>query len=409
MYDFLHKSMKIIGIVAIASFLSGMFVSYLFRIQKNDTAARIFADSILSSCVSRSYKPACYDKEIPKLMRSPHFFSMEKAFEVTAYIQKKDPSYLYCHVLGHKLAEEEVARNPDRWKDVVTRCPAMMCNNGCAHGALMKRFQSEYLTDAQIDAIKNDLFTVCEPRGNWYPSFVERSMCYHSLGHLFMYITRAQIDKSAALCGLAGQNRDDGTYTQTCTEGVFMSVYQPLEPEDKALIRDIEPKSQAQSVVFCNRYSGDVRGACMRESWPLWSNEIMSPSGALAFCKLNEGYLPQKRCIGTVMNFITVRLIVDNNLSLSTFTDYCSGLSLEWQGECYARGAGRLMQIDPAFIDLSFALCDKAQVNGVGDLCYKEMLSIKTKNFSGANRQQEGYCLRFPERYKKSCDQSDTD
>ncbi|MBI5613357.1 hypothetical protein HY947_00360 [Candidatus Gottesmanbacteria bacterium] len=398
------KTFRLTVVLCICSFLLGVFVFSVVRTYQSSVNASAFADMIIATCASRSYKPACYDEEIPKLMKRPYYFSMEKVFEVTSYIQKKDPSYLYCHVLGHRIAENEVERNPDSWKEVVARCPTTMCNNGCAHGALMKRFQSEYLTDKEIDAIKNDLLTVCEPRGSFHPAFVERSMCYHSLGHLFMYITRADMEKSVTLCAMVGSHGEDGTYTQTCTEGVFMSVYQPLEPEDIALIKGIAPLSKTDSVKFCHTFTNEIRDACMRESWPLWGESVVKPEGLLSFCQMNEGFLPQKRCVGTVMNFVTVRLIIDNKLSLGEFERYCTELPDPWGAECFARGAGRLVQIDPVFIGLSLDLCDLAENKGEGDACFEEMLSVKTHNFSVTHPAPETFCVRFPQRFKSRCE-----
>jgi hypothetical protein len=198
-----------------------------------------FTSTILKTCASSdpNMSHACYDREIPKLMDSPTNISMEDAFEVTKHIVEQDPTYAHCHVLGHKLSGKEMKKDPSKWKDVITRCPTEMCNNGCLHGSLMERFNTEYLSDAQIEQLKPDLEDVCEPRDSWHPREVERSMCYHALGHLNMYITRADINKSLELCKLIGTKPDGRNYVETCTHGVFMILYQPIEAEDIALVK----------------------------------------------------------------------------------------------------------------------------------------------------------------------------
>ena len=57
-----------------------------------------------------SYAPS-QDKEILKLMDEG--YSMEQAFAVTQVVQEKDPSYQYCHVLGHYLAAKETQKDPE--------------------------------------------------------------------------------------------------------------------------------------------------------------------------------------------------------------------------------------------------------------------------------------------------------
>ena len=218
----------------------GIYIFILPSFLGSKNSLQEHADIIFKKCASQDYSKGCYDAEIPKLMS---ILSMEEAFDIARLIQKKEPKYLECHVLGHYLSERETAKDPTKWKDVVARCPATMCNNGCPHGALMARFgnETEFLSDQQIEEIKPDLMDACEPRGAWNPAEVERSMCYHAMGHLNMYATNANIDKSVELCNEIGVKEDGRNYVQTCTEGVLMSVYQPLGPEDVALVEAIRP------------------------------------------------------------------------------------------------------------------------------------------------------------------------
>jgi hypothetical protein len=102
--------------------------------KRSENELRKYAEDVLGRCSSVGYKPTCYDEEIPKLL---DIITMEDAFQVTRYVQEKRPEYLYCHVLGHNIAEQETRKDPSRWKDVVARCPTTMCNNGCPHGALI--------------------------------------------------------------------------------------------------------------------------------------------------------------------------------------------------------------------------------------------------------------------------------
>jgi hypothetical protein len=159
---------------------------------------RGYADKMVALCAGISYHPTCYDKEIPKLMQA---LTMEQVFGVTAIVQDLDHTYTYCHVLGHELAAAEVAKDPSKWKDVITRSPRGLCSNGAIHGAFQERFRRESLDDKEIVELKPELQDVCEPRGTWKPTGLEQGSCYHALGHLVMYITAGEIQKAVSLCG----------------------------------------------------------------------------------------------------------------------------------------------------------------------------------------------------------------
>jgi len=359
-----------------------------------------YADTIFQKCSSQGYSRVCYDKEIPRLMET---ISMEEAFAVARLIQEKDPKYLECHVLAHYLSEREAAKDPSRWKDVVARCPVSMCNNGCPHGALMARFgnQEEFLSDEQIDEIKPDLMDVCEPRGIWNPTEVERSMCYHAIGHLNMYATNADINKSVDICKEIGVKKDGRNYVQTCTEGVLMSVYQPLGPEDTALVAAIKP-SRDKLDSFCANYTGEAFHACHREAWPLFFPEILQPLGLKKLCTYTEDEEQQIKCYSTIMNLITVILVIDNN-SIESLKDFCTGLPDERVGLCFENAARRLIQIDPLYAEKAVEICGVAETVSVGRECYTRLVTYASVSFHLGSEEFIGYCKKLPAPWDKQC------
>jgi hypothetical protein len=157
-----------------------------------------YAEKVIAACAKENYPPSCYDNEIPKLM--DRGLSMEETFEVTSIIQGKVNNYFYCHVLGHRLSEKETAKDPLKWTEVVARCPTGMCSNGCLHGAAQERFRNDVLTPEQVQSLLPELTQVCEEGYGRAFTGLEQASCYHSLGHLSMYITGADADASVAVC-----------------------------------------------------------------------------------------------------------------------------------------------------------------------------------------------------------------
>ncbi len=370
----------------------------------SESQLRVYAEEVFKKCSSESYRPSCYDREIPKLM---DYITMEDAFQVTRYVQEKSPEYLYCHVLGHNIAERETAKDPSKWKDVVARCPVTMCNNGCPHGALMARFKNtaDSLSDSQVAQIKPDLEDVCEPRDRWNPSEVERSMCYHALGHLSMYITDADLNKSAGLCKEIGTKADGRSYVQTCTEGVFMSIYQPLGPEDVALIKGITP-SKENKVKFCSKFKDDLFSfnACNKEGWALFRQEIFTPKGLVNFCSYTDDKTWQDICYRSLLNPITDQMIVDKN-DVDWLKNFCGALPGELKGTCIGASVHRLMQIDPKFTGESVNICRDSLSLGkaVQDACYQMLLYFSHEGFHRDTQEFYGYCNALPEPWKGRC------
>ncbi len=360
---------------------------------------RAMAEKILLDCRDEPFTPDCYDREIPKLMNK---ISMEKAFEVTKMVQESDEKYLFCHVLAHKLSYLETNKNKSDWKDVMTRCPVTMCNNGCPHGALMSRFSGESLSSSEIEEVVPELVNVCEPRENWRPTEVERSMCYHAFGHLNMFITGANITESLNLCRRLGTKNDGRNYYNTCIQGVFMTLYQALEPDDIALVKDITPPKD-KVVEFCKQFEKEKADyfVCVIESWPLYIQEIKSPAGLDKFCSFTDDPWGKNWCYGTVFAILTTDMV--NSGSLDKAVEYCTSVKLDYREPCFANMASRLVQIDPKYASKAVNLCGLAQQNGYGKNCVSDLLFYSGYSFVKGSKEHEKYCLLFEEPNRSAC------
>ncbi len=391
-----------LGIVAVLLiFDKSVSLPMVFRRVESPLSAS--AENILRTCRDAPHTLSCYDAEIPKLLNT---LTMEDAFALTRLIQQRDPRYLNCHVLAHYIAERETAKNPDRWEDVVARCPVMMCNNGCPHGSLMERFKNEedYLTEEQIQSIKPDLADVCEARGGRRPEEVERSMCYHGLGHLAMYITNANLKRSAALCRDIAIKKD-GNYVQTCVEGVFMSVFQPLGPEDIALVQDITPRKESVTA-FCEPFAEDTISfhACRKESWALFYDDITTATGLAAFCSYTDDRQWQWSCYMSLMNPNTDALVIRNR-DIAGLQNLCAGLPGAFRGTCFAGAAHRLLQVDAALLDRTFEICAAARDVGTKEQndCFRAISAFAVEGFALSNRTFATYCRRLPPPWDNRC------
>ena len=388
------KKIFLVLLVAFVLLEAGIFISSDSRFFQGSTLTS-YAGQILEKCSGEGYRPSCYDREIPKLMDA---ISMEETFRVTKLIQERDSEYWYCHVLAHDVSGLETAKDPDNWKDVVARCPNSMCSNGCLHGAFQERFRAESIPDAEISELKPELEGICESRVGWNPTGLDRGTCYHALGHLMMYITDANIQKSVGFCKELAIQRNGTDSSPLCFDGAFMQIFQPLEPEDFALVEGKQPAKE-ELVSFCNEFSGAEKGSCWGEGWPLFYEEIINPEGLVKFCSVMEPYGQEDRCYNALFYIIPVQF----NLDEERIKNFCSSVIAERKGRCFAMASVRMIETDALLVDKSIGVCAGAEAAGVGEVCYEELLLYSTFNFHAGSENFFRLCNALPEPWNLKC------
>ena len=354
-----------------------------------------YAQKVITICSKAGYRPACYDKEIPKLMDS---ISMEDAFKVTKIIQNIDKGYTYCHVLGHELSAREVDKDPSKWKDVIARVPSGICSNGGIHGAFQERFRADSFTPEQIEQIKPDFMGICEKRVGWNPTGLEQGSCYHALGHLTMYVTSAEIKRALSLCDDLTTKAGLGSWVHLCYDGAFMQIFQPLEPEDFALIKGKEVNRQ-QHKSFCSQFSGQERGSCISEGWPLYLSDIKKgPEGLVNFCNMEQDS-EIDRCYESMMYVITAQF----GLNPDKVINYCPGLPTKRIGMCFASAASRMMEVDYGNINQAVELCQSASIYDKNDTCFSQLANYSSYNLGKGSPEFNTLCQELPEKWKNVC------
>jgi len=83
--------------------------------------------------------------------------------------------------------------------------------------------------------------------------------------------------------------------------------------------------------------------------------------------------------------------------------DFCSGLVQERMGQCFANASSRMIETDARLIDRSLALCAKANVLGVGEECYEELLLYSIYNFHVGSQDFFQLCNALPDPWNTKC------
>lgn len=356
-----------------------------------------YADKVITICKDELYPPSCYDQEIPKLM-DIYGIGLVEAFEVATIVQDRDDSYPYCHVLGHNLSAKEASKDLLNWTDVIAKCPSGKCSNGCLHGAFQERFRDENLSEEELAEIIPQLSEVCSDSIGRTFTGLERGSCYHALGHLAIYLTDADPKKSVELCDTVMVG-DASDRRHLCYDGVFMQVFQPLEPEDFALIDDIAPQTKKDTYTFCDQFDGLERNSCRLEAWPLFIDEIKTPKGLSNFCDTfgEQSYIDG--CYYGMFYLIPIQFNFDKNRIVS----FCDSINEPYKEHCFSNTATRLLETDEKYILEAASYCLLAEDRGIGERCWKEMLFYSRFAFHKDSESFVQLCEQLPGDWKDKC------
>lgn len=352
-----------------------------------------YAERVVETCSNEGDRSACYEKEIPQMLSD---LSLPRVFDVVRRVRELDTSYQFCHVLAHKLGERVVAENPEKWLDAIPLNPSDgLCSNGFIHGVTGGRFRSEVLDKAQLKALVPDFTRACAPRDDWNASELDRAICSHGMGHLYMFITDAEIPVALSLCEDTMPER----LKRVCREGVFMQIYQPLEPDDFLLIDRLPVKPTKETVrSFCARYTKDeYEGACLRESWPFFREEVMTGVGISEFCSGQPNAREEVACYES-------SFALAGRLSLAEpakLLDICGGTEGEWEEMCYDAGARAILEEDRMSGGKALTFCESAPPEQSG-ACLASLVDT-AKFIFGDSREREMFCGLVPDDLSARC------
>jgi hypothetical protein len=352
---------------------------------------RKIAVKVVEDCKAKGgYRPTCYENTVPLYLKD---FSMEKVFEIVREVRREDPTYGFCHVLGHKIGEGEVAKNPADWASVVRRCPVDgLCSNGCGHGAIVHRFRADTFTRQRIDEEIIPAFkTICEKNGSFELAPMDKAMCYHGLGHVSLFIADADIASALHICRGISTRGEFGV----CAGGVFMQIFQPLEPDDFDLVKKLkEPPTREGLMKFCRKYGEDKAGAdaCLTESWPLYKDEVKTGKGTELYCSIADDAESKDRCYESAIAIAARGSIGDS----PRMYKYCADLLPERQALCYGFGSQAILDNDHTAFKDAIDFCEGIPEEKGKNDCYEHTARYTAQLFKDGDPQRIALCDALP-------------
>lgn len=354
------------------------------------------AQAAVETCAHEAGRDACYERDIPELLGS---ISLLELFEVIRTVRSLDPEYQFCHVLAHKLGELVVAQDPSKWVEAIQyNPPDGLCSNGFIHGVVGGRFRAEVLDDMTLETHLPDFARACEPRPGWQPSALDQAICYHGMGHLYMFITDADIPTALSLCEATAQS-GTGDFRRVCREGVYMQIYQPLEPDDFLLIERMEVKPTKETVrEFCAVYERDeYEGACLRESWPFFRDEVFTGAGIERFCAGQPNAAEETACFESAFALLGRTSLGAPERVLAA----CAEVGEQWRSMCYAHSAVTIIEEDRDAGETLVDFCNSAP-DGYGNECLEGMAQ-KAHFLFGDSPYRSAFCTALPMHLRSVC------
>ena len=380
-----------IGIAFLAAIIALGAVFFLYPSQTTS------ADSIINSCRDHPQGAmTCYEKEVPKLYPQQ---SIPELLSLIREIRSKDTSYQFCHVLAHKLGEAVVAEDPDNWLDAIALNPSDgLCSNGFIHGVIVGRFRNDVLNHEDLVRTIPDFKKACEPRANWDASPLDQAICYHGMGHLFMFITNADILRAVDVCEAVAKS-PTGDFMRVCTEGVFMQIYQPLEPDDFALIELLPEKPTKENYRrICSAYDDPTQeGACLREAWPLFDDGIRSGRDVATFCSGQPNETETKACYESA-SAIVGRMSLGSDEKAA---NACAKFPHDRQAICFIATAQAILEEDRTNARGAIAQCGRA--GGITHECLSTLADRAGFFFTRGSSEHRAFCALFPDDIRERC------
>lgn len=389
-----NKTIVVLGAIG-AALIIALWVRSAVAV---DTVA--VAHEILQRCAQEESVPDCYEREVPALYPT---YTVSEVLDVVRQVRREDSTYRFCHVLAHKLGERVVAEDMDAWIEAIPlNPPDGLCSNGFIHGVIGGRFRAEVLDRHTIESLLPDFSRACEARPNWKPSRLDQAICYHGMGHLYMYVTDVSIPDALSLCEkTAAPIGKNGDFRRVCREGVFMQIYQPLEPDDFLLIERLPVKPTAANVrTLCSAYvRNEYEGACLRESWPLFQESILTKGGIGDFCARQPDTQEEKACYQSASAII-------GRSSLNNFDQAekaCDAAPRAWQPLCYETVARAIVEEDRDDGAGAASFCVRGKSSEVREYCEDELARLAEFIYGSDSRSKARYCKALPLRVQAIC------
>jgi len=328
-----------------------VLISFIVIVYFQKPALVSVAGSIVSACGNSGSKEVCYIRQFDLFSKEN---SLKTTMSVLKAVQDVDSTTKFCHVIAHKISNNEVSKNPEKWLDLLSEIDIVSCNEGFFHGVI----EGYMASDPQFLLDENSMMEICKQVGESLSPNSDMTYfndCIHTSAHLLLVQEESDVERSLEVC-----HKMDEELKLECSYGVFMEDAQRLNLE-------IHGYKSRQQIGFeeaefykreCNEYEGKDQSACwLSRAWIFYSIGRLDTNKMFENCSGAEIKDAFMRCYSRGLAII---IAVDQTQKLNKvpINDYCS--RIEEDGlyrECNKYLLDLLLRIGKSFNDYSREYC----------------------------------------------------
>lgn len=348
------------------------------------------AQRLYAQCHAASSPTRCYETALPEAAEA---LSMEDGFLLIERVQALDPSFVYCHIAAHRLAEREVAKDPDAWQDVLLRVPVDACSAGGVHGAFRQGFVEGRSSARTLDGLIGEIVSACARTAD--KTQYVRNSCDHAAGHLLMYFLDGSVAESYDACDAFAVRADRTAAATLCYAGASMQFFYLLEERDYRLVEGKRPASYADAIALCQGFAGARRSACVTYAtigYGAGDGEQAKLARSLSGCAAAGDALQRKRC---ELNAMAV-FASEHVRSPQDAEAYCRSYG-EREGACLVGAALRTVELDASRFKDAAALCSRAAAVTGGEACAAELRDAVGRFLLPGDPRRTAACEAVPD------------
>lgn len=354
-------------------------------------AQRIHQDAVkaYNGCLKTiTTKERCYTNFFYALTKKHNFTYSISALKVLNTIDVQSRG---CHLIAHMIAIAETEKNPDRWKDLISKMDINMCSGGLVHGVLEAhtRYDNNFtLNSKTIDEICTFVEGNFGKQGEYN--------CSHIMGHLALSQELGNFQKALDFCnGITPQRKYE------CYSGVFMEN----ETRDNLVIHDgfIKVKWDDDFIKvqegICSQYSDEQANACWREISHLYVARYQDdPFKVFKACSR----APTKKATEDCYVHASTIIVVSIYTSKDDLISVCAPLESHpgAKDQCLSSVIGALLTSSSAFVDRAKIFCNSLGSDDVAS-CYSKI--GRNLSMLATPEEHRQLCSTVPKEYYINC------
>lgn len=314
--------------------------------EPNIALLRDTSSNITNKCGERKDWNRCYGEELSKYNSKKH---IKATLNLVSLIQEADSKTRDCHLIAHKIAGSEIAKDPRNWSSIFKHINNQtLCNGGYVHGIMEGRSRFDPKFELNAEVIDQTCRKVSELTRN-----KNTDPCAHVLGHISLAEKGGDINDTVGEC-----SKLRSPLKTSCMEGLFMENVLRENLADHGILErlSLDEENIPQLEQICEQVNHQAVPSCWRELSHIYVKAFQyDPVRVFKSCYRAPDKETRKECYLHGVNLMVVR----PGLSKGQLAVLCSPYydNTKSFASCKTRVINSLLQSSSKFSDRVEQFC----------------------------------------------------